>query len=69
MDPGLSLELLRKNYSSPGVVKLNDYGLGIAENPAVTMRGASFQPKINKKIFNLGSMRVKDGPDVLTTEE
>lgn len=42
MDPGLSLKLLGKNYSSPGVVKLNDYGLGVAENPAVTMRGASF---------------------------
>lgn len=42
MNPGVLLKLVGKNYSSPGVVELNDYGLGVAENPVVTMRGASF---------------------------
>ena len=61
MDPGLSLELLRKNYSSPGVVKLNDYGLGIAENPAVTMRGASFlQIKLTQEESQAKRYRAQD---------
>lgn len=42
MNLGVLLKLVGKNYSSPGVVELNDYDLGVAENPVVTMRGASF---------------------------